>query len=313
MADLKITGLTEITSTETGDLVEVVDVSDTTFSAEGTNKKVQRANLIPNASTTVQGKVELATNAETLTGTDTERAVTPDDMAYMGIKTGWLPTADTWTYASATTFTISGVDRTSIFTKGTKLKLTNDSATKYFYVVSSAFSTDTTVTVTGETDLANSAITNPFYSYNDCPQGFKRGQDWYKILGEIPSDQTISDATWTTLDFEATSDPNGDFTDATNLYTVPITGYYQIAANFKFDNGGAAWTRATGWILKNGSVTNLLKGADYGGSAYGTALAGMLYLAKGDTIAVQGFVDVASGSPVVDAIASNFSIQFIGP
>ena len=34
-------------------------------------------NLIPDASTTVKGKVELATSAETITGTDTVRAVTP--------------------------------------------------------------------------------------------------------------------------------------------------------------------------------------------------------------------------------------------
>lgn len=34
-------------------------------------------NLIPDASTTVKGKVELATSAETITGTDTARAVTP--------------------------------------------------------------------------------------------------------------------------------------------------------------------------------------------------------------------------------------------
>lgn len=36
---------------------------------------------IPSASTTVQGKVELATSAETITGTDTTRAVTPAGFA----------------------------------------------------------------------------------------------------------------------------------------------------------------------------------------------------------------------------------------
>ena len=35
------------------------------------------------ASTTNKGVVELATNAEALTGTDTERAVTPDDLIYV--------------------------------------------------------------------------------------------------------------------------------------------------------------------------------------------------------------------------------------
>lgn len=86
---------------------------------------------------------------------------------------GWITATDTWTYASASTFTISGVDRTAVLTKGTKIKLTQTTA-KYFYVVSSAFSTNTTVTVTGGTDytLANASITSPYYSYMQNPQGF---------------------------------------------------------------------------------------------------------------------------------------------
>lgn len=86
---------------------------------------------------------------------------------------GWIPAQDTWTYASATTFTISGVDRTALFPAGTKIKLTQTTA-KYFYVTGSSFSSNTTVTVTGGTDytLANAAITSPNYSYSTTPQAF---------------------------------------------------------------------------------------------------------------------------------------------
>ncbi len=86
---------------------------------------------------------------------------------------GWEVVNDTLVYASAVTFTISGVDRTTTYTKGTRIKLTN-STVKYFVVASSAFSTNTTVTVTGGTDyaLANAAITSPFYSYDINPQGY---------------------------------------------------------------------------------------------------------------------------------------------
>lgn len=73
----KLTDRTALTSIASGDLFHVVDVSDTTDSAEGTSKKITQDNLIPDASTTVKGKVELATSAETITGTDTVRAVTP--------------------------------------------------------------------------------------------------------------------------------------------------------------------------------------------------------------------------------------------
>ena len=73
----KLTDRTALTSIAPGDLLHVVDVSDTTDSAQGTSKKITQDNLIPDASATVKGKVELATSAETITGTDTERAVTP--------------------------------------------------------------------------------------------------------------------------------------------------------------------------------------------------------------------------------------------
>jgi hypothetical protein len=87
---------------------------------------------------------------------------------------GWMSSNDTWTYVSANSFKISGVDRTSIFTKGTRVKLINNSTTYYGVVISSSYSTDTTVTLAPNSDysLANSAITNPYYSYEANPQGY---------------------------------------------------------------------------------------------------------------------------------------------
>ncbi len=86
---------------------------------------------------------------------------------------GWTSSSDTWTYASASTFTIAGVDRTTTFTKGTRLKFTQTTA-KYAVVVSSSYSTDTTVTIAINTDytIANAAITSPYYSYQASPQGY---------------------------------------------------------------------------------------------------------------------------------------------
>ena len=71
------------------------------------------------------------------------------------------------------TFTIAGVDRTLQLSPGTRIKLTQ-TTTKYFVVASVAFSTNTTVTVTGGSDytLANAAITAPNYSYVSNPQGY---------------------------------------------------------------------------------------------------------------------------------------------
>lgn len=92
---------------------------------------------------------------------------------------GWEDdTADTWTYASGSgggtaTFTIAGVDRTAVLTPGTRIKLTQTTV-KYFVVISSSFSTNTTVTITAGSDytLANAAISANFHSYVLNPQGY---------------------------------------------------------------------------------------------------------------------------------------------
>lgn len=86
---------------------------------------------------------------------------------------GWILDADTYVYVSATSFKVEGKDVTARFPVGCKIKLTQTTV-KYFYVISTAFSTDTTVTITGGSDysLANAAITSPYYSYQSCPQGF---------------------------------------------------------------------------------------------------------------------------------------------
>lgn len=58
----------------------IVDKSDTTMAASGTTKRIQSQYVtIADSSTTVKGKVELATDAEAATSTDTVRALTPSN------------------------------------------------------------------------------------------------------------------------------------------------------------------------------------------------------------------------------------------
>jgi len=87
---------------------------------------------------------------------------------------GWIYDTDTWTYVSATSFKVTGKDVRYRFPKGTKIKLVNDANTNYFYVVATAFSTDTTITITGGSDysLAEAAISGQAYSYAAAPQDF---------------------------------------------------------------------------------------------------------------------------------------------
>jgi len=88
---------------------------------------------------------------------------------------GWVnATTETWTFASSTTFTIAGVDKTSIYTRNTKIKLTQSATVKYFVVTGSTFSTDTTVTITGGTSytFTNNAVTQNYYSTAASPLGY---------------------------------------------------------------------------------------------------------------------------------------------
>jgi hypothetical protein len=132
------------------------------------------------------GSTAKASGAEIDTGTEDAKIVTPKAIADSYIAKfkeehnedgthawdGWNKDTDTWVYVSATSFKIEGKDVTARFPKGTKIKLTQTTA-KYFYVTASAFSTDTTVTITGGSDytLGEAAITLPYYSYASTPQG----------------------------------------------------------------------------------------------------------------------------------------------
>ncbi len=235
------------------------------------------------------------------------------------ITTGWTPSGETWTYASATTFTIAGTDLTSKYTTGTKIKLTNDSTTKYFYVVTSSFSTNTTVTVTGEVDLASGAITNPFYSYADCPQGFKRGQDWYSARAVRTSQQVLNDNTTTILEFNSEEyDPNGNFSSDT--YTAPISGKYSINAKVYVYDNSAKMVAYIFYLYKNGSAYDEYK--HYPTNAVGAAVnftptaISTLSLNKGDTIKLALNIDTSDSSAVaigVSSLQKNFlEVNFIG-
>ena|SRR5216683_491749 len=116
---------------------------------------------------------------------------------------GWITSPDTYTYVSANSFKITGVDRTLIFTKGTRIKFTNNSTTYYGTVVSSTFSSDTTITLAANSDfsIANSAITLPFYSYEASPAGYPT---WYNYSasptwGSAPSGTTVTVAQFSIL------------------------------------------------------------------------------------------------------------------
>lgn len=163
MADKKITELDAVLSAALTDLLVVVVNPGTT----PVTKKIILDNLKNSISSSTR---------------DVNVVVRTNSTGYLDqwlTNTGWIEETVQWTYASATTFTVSG-DVRSRFPVGTKLKLTQTTV-KYFYVIATSYSAPkTTVTVTGGSDysLANATITAPYYSYASTPQGFPTWFNW---------------------------------------------------------------------------------------------------------------------------------------
>lgn len=167
MAGIDILGLTEATEVnETNDYLAVVDKSDTTQDISGSTKKTTVRKLLGDKALP-GGDFVGTTDTQTLTNKTLTSPI------FTGDWNGWVGDGETWTYASATTFTISG-DKTGKYQKGDKVKLTQ-TTDKYFRITNISYSSpNTTVTVDGFGiyTLANATITNPYYSKMDNPQGF---------------------------------------------------------------------------------------------------------------------------------------------
>ena len=106
---------------------------------------------------------------------------------------GWQDPGETWTYASATTFTVSG-DVTDKYSVGDKIKLTQTTV-KYFYIISLSYSSpNTTITVSAGSDYAldNDAITDNYYSKGSSPVGFPMWFDYTSsVSGAAVSEQAF--------------------------------------------------------------------------------------------------------------------------
>lgn len=170
---------------------------------------------------------------------------------------GWQSSPYTWTYASASTFTISGVDLTSVFTKGTRLKFTQTTV-KYAVVVSSSFSTNTTVTIAVNTDytIANATITSPFYSYQANPQGYPT---WFNWTPTYPLGFSSSPPNAIKYKIEGSSitvDTSGMGAGTSNATTFQITSPVTIVGSSTgfggvYDNSG--WQTACGFLVADAS------------------------------------------------------------
>lgn len=178
---------------------------------------------------------------------------------------GWIPDSDAWVYVSATSFKVVGKNVTSKFQPGTKIAW-NQTTTRYAYVVSSAFSTNTTVTITGGDDYAvsDATILYPCYSYANppnFPEWFNYTETWsgfstapsggksrFKIDGRL--------VIWNLQRTVAGTSNNASHTVSLPTTAKTLTGLYWNSHGHALDN--VTWTPASLAMIESGGTVAIL-------------------------------------------------------
>lgn len=206
----KITQLATITEVADDDLIVGVDVSDTSGSDNGTNKKFTKASLL-------------------------------DGLAPLDPQiTGWNPLGEDLVYVSVDDPTgvvkVEGKDITDKLSVGMRLRFTNGGNVINAIITAIAFSVDTTITFLHEIDpadsqalylLANSAITLPYFSSQKAPFGFPMSPAKWSV--EITNNQrsaqvNVTANTWYNLGSITISVPIGTWDLLYKVVAVNVGG-----------------------------------------------------------------------------------------
>lgn len=227
---------------------------------------------------------------------------------------GYRRETGTVAYASATTFTISGVDRTAIYVVGTRLRVNSATTPIYLTVVSSSFSTNTTVTV------LESTVPNPTNTvdYEINPRGFET----------IPPSK-IQQLAWTdyNVNWTATTNPSiGNGTISGKYMQIGKTFFVRILVSM-----GSTTTFGTGnWFFSTPSTVSsstyyinvsplgiaLMEDAGtqlYSGIVmfFDTTKVIIRYQTVSSSVVVLGASNVSSTTPFTWGSGDKFGIQFI--
>lgn len=185
---------------------------------------------------------------------------------------GWLPSDETWTYASADsptfTFTIGG-DKTSKYSVGMRLKLTQTTV-KYFIITNVVYSSpNTTITIYGGTDytLANATISDTFYSYFKSPHGFPMSTAKWQVLvtstANNISQSNPTGSTWYNLGSVGITVPIGvwDLSYQTHARIDGSSGLMQLWTTLSTSNSTESDVLWTNYYLQN--LSTLLAVSSY--------------------------------------------------
>jgi len=231
----KIFDLDALTDIANDDVLVEVDVSDTTDSTDGTNKKITVRDLLNK------------------------------------LNEGWIPAEQTWEYLSGTTITVP-TGAGSVYRKGMPFKLTANSIELQGYIVGIA---DTVLTILGDTLTNHTFTENYYAKSGTVPQDFDGSFDWtpnYSAGGSMTYTTVTTDiATFSIkgdlLYFIIQSTGTTGGSAAPNLAaTLPITSGVAEAVS-----GGASVTDGStmGGFFRIDASDNSLAVFKYNASAWG--------------------------------------------
>jgi hypothetical protein len=204
---------------------------------------------------------------------------------YMLIDTGWIPANETWTYASATTFTISG-NQTSRYGKGDKLMWTQNGAVRYNSVYSSTYNAGTGLTTiivhsgyqssAGDCailDTATYPITVNYYSKMENPNNWPDIFNFAPILSATGSmtytDAVVSHCSFSLkghichFDIDITGTTGGTASNSL-LVDAPITPLNARSGGGGITNDGGAYILGYWFISSNVILLRKNDSSNYG-------------------------------------------------
>ena len=221
------------------------------------------------------------------------------------IDTGWVFLDVSAIYLNSSSFKIL-TDFTDIFKKGTKIKIINNGVLKYFYVVSSSYSSPyTTIVITGVSSLVSSSLSDLYYSFADCPKGFKP-KSYYCAKFRCTTAPSIPTGAETTISLD-TVDFNGGGASLNIGYVCPFTGFYEVHGVTYYASSTVA-SQMT--LIRINGVS-----ATYGPriTGYSSAVSTILYCVKGDVIQLGSYHTTGSSQALNSNSRTNhLSVAFLG-
>jgi len=274
MADSTLPNLTGLTPVADTDEFYVVDKSDTTDSADGTSKKITRANLLGSAAADFTNNIKTDTVSEHTAAA----GVTIDSVV---LKDGQINT---------------GQGATEVYLMDQNVQTSNNVN----------FNQVQTDTIIEETAAAGVTIDSLTIKDGVARHGANAIQTTVKARAYLSSNEAIVANTLEKIICDTEDyDPGGNYDNTTGVFTAPIAGYYDIIASAGFAVNTDQNTIAVR-IFKNASTL----GAATQHGASGTvnqvwAVQTRLKLAAGDTVEMR-VVNVTSNDTVLSGTSLTY-------